>query len=115
MTECLFCRIVDKEIPAKIVYEDDRVLAFEDLHPQAPVHILIIPKLHIEKVDEIASKEEYNYLGDIFKTINKVAREKYLSESGFRVVVNCGENAGQAVMHLHFHLLGGRAMHWPPG
>ncbi|GAQ93967.1 histidine triad (HIT) family protein [Thermodesulfovibrio aggregans] len=111
---CVFCRIIKKEIPSKIVYEDDLVLAFEDIAPQAPVHILVIPKKHYSTVLEM-KEEEKELIGHIFMVINKIAREKGFDERGFRVVVNCNPEAGQTVYHVHFHLLAGRQMHWPPG
>lgn len=111
---CVFCRIVKKEIPSKIVYEDDLVLAFEDIAPQAPVHILVIPKKHYSTVLEM-KEEEKELIGHILMVINKIAREKGFDERGFRVVVNCNPEAGQTVYHVHFHLLAGRQMHWPPG
>lgn len=111
---CVFCRIVKKEIPSKIVYEDDLVLAFEDIAPQAPIHILVIPKKHYSTVLEM-KEEEKELIGHIFMVINKIAREKGFDERGFRVVVNCNPEAGQTVYHVHFHLLAGRQMHWPPG
>ena len=111
---CLFCKIIDKEIPANIVYEDEHVLAFEDLNPQAPVHILIIPKKHISTTLDI--KEEDNELvGRMFQAANLLAKEKGIAEKGFRTVMNCNKEAGQTVFHIHLHLLGGRAMNWPPG
>jgi histidine triad (HIT) family protein len=109
---CIFCRIIAKQIPASVVYEDDQVLAFNDLSPQAPVHILVIPKQHVETVDQL---QDMSVLGELFSAIKKLAKEKGLDKSGYRVVVNHGADAGQAVPHLHFHLLGGRALHWPPG
>lgn len=114
MTDCLFCRIVSKKIPAKIIYEDERVLAFEDINPQAPVHSLLIPKKHISTTLDI--KDETNELiGHLFQTAGKIAKEKGVAESGFRLVVNTNPEAGQTVYHLHIHILGGRHMHWPPG
>lgn len=110
---CVFCKIVSGEIPSKKAYEDDRVLAFFDLEPQAPVHILIIPKLHIKSVNEIDS-ENSEIIGYIFEVARKLAKEFGL-EKGYRIVNNCGEDGGQTVEHLHFHLLGGRSMKWPPG
>jgi histidine triad (HIT) family protein len=111
---CIFCKIVKKEIPAKIVFEDNKVLAFEDVSPQAPVHILIIPKTHIEKLSDI-KEESAAIIGRLTLTANMLANEKKVDRSGYRVVVNCGHDAGQAVSHLHMHLLGGRPMGWPPG
>jgi histidine triad (HIT) family protein len=111
---CLFCKIIDKEIPAKIVYEDEHVLAFEDVSPQAPVHILIVPKKHISTLLDV--KEEDNELiGRMFQAANVLAKEKRIDEKGFRTVMNCNADAGQTVFHIHLHLLGGRGMNWPPG
>lgn len=111
---CLFCRIVKKEIPSKTVYEDDRVLAFEDINPQAPIHILVIPKKHISTPLEIKSMDN-ELIGYMFQAANKIAKEKNIAERGFRLVMNCNRESGQTVFHIHLHLLGGRIMHWPPG
>lgn len=111
---CLFCKIVKKEIPAKIVYEDDGVLAFEDINPQAPVHILVIPKKHIATSLDIKD-EDHELMGRLFQAANRIAQERGVAERGFRTVVNCNREAGQTVFHLHLHLFGGRALHWPPG
>jgi histidine triad (HIT) family protein len=111
---CIFCRIVNKEIPAKIVYEDDKVLAFHDINPQAPYHILVIPKKHISTLLEL-TEEDKDLIGHIFLVMNKLAQELSVAERGYRVVVNCNEEAGQTVFHVHFHFLAGREMHWPPG
>lgn len=111
---CIFCRIVNKEIPAKVVYEDDKVFAFHDINPQAPYHILVIPKKHLSTLLEI-SEEDKDLIGHIYMTINKIAQDLGFAERGFRVVVNCKEEAGQTVFHVHFHVLAGRPMDWPPG
>ena len=111
-TECLFCRIAEGEIPADIVAEGDNWLAFRDIQPQAPVHVLVIPRTHVGSAAELET--EPALAGDLLKAVAAVARQEGLEE-GFRVVTNVGERAGQSVMHLHFHLLGGRRMHWPPG
>lgn len=110
---CIFCKIINREIPAKIVYEDEKVIAFEDINPQAPFHILIIPKKHIESVMEIEDEDKEIIL-QIYKTIQKIAKDENLSQ-GFRLVVNYGKDAGQTVFHLHFHLLSKRLFGWPPG
>lgn len=110
----IFQRIIAKEIPAKILYEDDRCMAFEDVNPQAPVHLLVIPKKDIASTNEV-EPEDSELIGHIFCVIKKLAVEKGLSESGYRVVSNCGPEAGQSVPHLHFHLIGGRPLAWPPG
>lgn len=111
--DCVFCKIISGEIPSEKAYEDDKVLAFFDLEPQAPVHILIIPKEHIESVDRVNSQNS-QIIGYIFEIAAKLAKEFGLSK-GYRIVSNCGEDGGQTVGHLHFHLLGGRFMQWPPG
>ena len=111
---CLFCRIVAKEIPAKVVLETDKVLAFRDINPQAPVHILVIPKTHIENT--MALKTEHSpVLFDIFRSAQEIARQEGVDKSGFRLNFNNGPDAGQAVSHLHLHILGKRKLGWPPG
>lgn len=114
MGDCLFCKIIEKTIPAKIVYEDEQALAFEDINPQAPVHILVIPKKHIPTILDL-KEEDDNCLGYVFKVANKIAKDKGIADRGFRLVTNCNPESGQTVYHIHFHLLGGRPMHWPPG
>ena len=111
---CIFCKIAHKEIGAKIVFENDRVVAFEDLKPQAPVHLLIIPKVHIEKVADITA-EDSDLVAELVLTAKSLALQKGVSESGYRLVLNCNKDAGQEVSHLHLHLLGGRKFSWPPG
>lgn len=111
----IFSKIINKEIPADIVYESENVLAFKDIKPQAPVHILIIPKIEIPKVTDINGIEHASLLGEMIDTANKIAKDKGIAEDGFRLVFNCGDNGGQEVYHLHLHLLGGRKMNWPPG
>ena len=111
----IFSKIIKKEIPADIVFESDTVLAFKDINPQAPVHILIIPKIEIPKVSDIKGEEHAKLLGELFDAANKIAKEMNIDEDGFRLVFNNGSNAGQEVYHLHMHLLGGRRMKWPPG
>jgi histidine triad (HIT) family protein len=110
----IFKRIIDREIPADIVYEDDRCLAFRDVKPQAPTHVLVIPKKEIASIDALAD-EDAELLAHLWKVIRDLARQLKLNAEGYRVVVNCGANAGQTVDHIHFHLLGGRSMGWPPG
>jgi len=107
MNDCIFCKIVNKEIPANIVYEDEEVIAFKDIHPVAPVHILIIPKKHIEKLTDIKKEDEAS-IGRIYAVINDIAKNQGIDKRGFRVIINCGEEGGQVVNHLHFHLLGGK-------
>ncbi len=111
---CIFCRIAKKEIPAQVVYEDERVLAFYDINPQAPYHILVIPKKHISTLLEL-QEEDKVLIGHLFLVMKKLAEELGLSERGYRVVVNCGEEAGQTVFHVHYHFLSGRPFGWPPG
>ena len=115
MAENIFSKIIKKEIPADIVYESDDVLAFRDINPQAPVHILIIPKIEIPTVREINGLEHAELLGKLVDVANNLAEKEGISKDGFRLVFNCGENGGQEVYHLHLHLLGGRQMKWPPG
>ncbi len=111
----IFSKIIAKEIPADIVYESDNVLAFRDINPQAPIHILIIPKIEIQTIREIVGSEHAELLGEMYDAANKIAKDEDIYEDGFRLVFNCGENGGQEVYHLHMHLLGGRKMKWPPG
>ncbi len=112
--DCLFCKIAEKEIPAEIIYEDDLCLAFNDINPCAPVHFLMIPKKHIASMADI-SEEDEKLLGHMMKIISILANDKGLNENGYRIVNNCGKDGGQTVGHLHFHVLGGRSMTWPPG
>lgn len=109
MENCLFCKIIKGEIPCKKVYEDEEILAFHDINPAAPIHILVIPKKHIDCVAHI-SKEDENLVGKIYGVINKIAEQQGFKEEGFRVIVNSGENGGQEVMHLHFHILAGKKL-----
>ena len=112
--DCLFCKIIAGEIPSKKVYEDDKVYAFYDISPAAPVHVLIIPKVHIPSANAITA-ENADVVGHIFKVAAKIAASLGIAEKGYRIVNNCGEDGGQTVGHLHFHLLGGRSLQWPPG
>ena len=114
MENCVFCKIVEGQIPAKIVYQDAEVVAFEDINPQAPQHVLLIPRRHIASITDL-TMEDGPVLASIFVAASKVARELGIAESGFRFVTNVGPDAGQSVFHLHFHLLGGRKLAWPPG
>ncbi|MGE4282269.1 MAG: histidine triad nucleotide-binding protein [Clostridia bacterium] len=114
MTDCIFCKIAAKQIPSSIVYEDEKVLAFKDINPAAPVHVLIIPKQHFSSVMEINEKNA-EIIAHIFTICTKLAADLGVSDKGFRVVNNCGEDGGQTVGHIHFHLLGGRPLAWPPG
>jgi len=111
--DCLFCKIAAGEIPSKKLYEDDRLLAFYDIDPQAPVHFLVIPKEHISGADQIDEKNS-DIVAHVYEVIAKLTRELGV-DGGFRVVTNCGESAGQSVPHLHFHVLAGRNLGWPPG
>ncbi|MGI6588803.1 MAG: histidine triad nucleotide-binding protein [Peptococcia bacterium] len=113
MKECLFCKIIRGEIPSKKAYEDERVLAFYDINPTAPIHVLVIPKEHIASLAEV-KEEQLELIGYLHGVIRKVAKDLGL-ENGYRVVNNCGQDGGQEVKHLHFHLLGGRKMTWPAG
>ena len=115
MADCIFCKIANKEIPSAAVYEDDMVLAFKDLEPQAPVHVLVIPKKHVESIKDLDDSHK-DVMGNIFcKVLLRAAKEQGVDEKGFRVVANTGDEGGQTVKHLHIHLLGGRSMQWPPG
>ncbi len=114
MNDCIFCKIIKKEIPASIVYEDEEILAFDDIRPQAPVHTLIIPKIHLPSLKE-ASPEQAALLGKILIQAREIARLKGIDVTGYRVVLNTGPDSGQEVFHIHFHLLGGRRLGWPPG
>lgn len=113
-TDCLFCKIRDGLIPAKLVHQDDLSLGFEDIRPQAPTHVLFIPKRHIATVNDITS-EDREIVGHLFTAAAKLARERGISESGYRLVMNTNRDAGQTVFHIHLHLVGGRPMEWPPG
>ena len=113
MEECLFCRIVRREIPAQIVHEDEHALVFKDVNPQAPTHVLVVPKEHLDSVEAVGSAQAV-LLGDLFDAIRAVAAKEGITETGYRVVTNVGEDAGQLVRHLHFHVLGGRSLRWPP-
>ena len=114
MKSCLFCKIISKEIPARVVFEDDVLLAFEDIRPQAPVHILLIPKEHFASLAE-AGEDKEKILGRLLLAAGAAARERGLDRTGYRVVLNTGPDSGQEVFHIHVHLLGGRKMGWPPG
>ena len=113
--DCIFCKIAHKEIPSNFVYEDESVVAFRDLEPQAPVHVLIIPKKHIVSMLELAADDKELLAHITCEVIPKLAKELGVAEKGFRITVNTGEEGGQTVKHLHFHMLGGRSMQWPPG
>lgn len=114
MAECVFCRIASGELEAAIVYQDDRVVAFRDINQRAPVHVLIIPRKHVSSLNEVAEEDEAA-VGHIVRIAAEIASEEGVAESGYRLVTNCGPAAGQSVDHVHFHLLGGRSLGWPPG
>jgi histidine triad (HIT) family protein len=112
--DCIFCKIASGAIPTTKVYEDEKVIAFNDISPVAPVHILIIPKDHISSAMELNNESTY-LVGHIFMAAQKIAEKLNIAQSGFRIVNNCGSDGGQTVDHIHFHLIGGRSMQWPPG
>lgn len=114
MSDCLFCRIIDREIPAAIVYEDDRVLAFNDINPQAPTHVLVIPKRHVASLNDLAETDDA-MIGELVRRATAIAAGRGLARGGFRTVFNTNRDAGQTVFHVHLHLLGGRSLGWPPG
>lgn len=111
---CLFCKIVNKEIPATVLFENEELVVFKDIKPQAPFHGLVIPKKHIETINEVA-EEDINLLGKMIYKAKEIAQEEALAEDGYRLVFNINKNAGQEVFHIHLHLLGGRQLSWPPG
>lgn len=112
MTDCLFCKMVAGDIRPAMVYETDHILAFRDIHPRAPVHVLIIPKRHVATLDDL---DDPALAGELLIAAREVARQEKIADSGYRTVINCRGASGQEVYHLHVHLLGGRQMHWPPG
>lgn len=112
--DCIFCNIAAGQIPAKLVYEDPRVVAFRDIKPEARVHVLLIPRRHVERVSDLTSEDDFKLVGEIHRAAIKIAKDEGL-DAGFRLVTNSGPDAGQTVNHLHYHLLGGRRMKWPPG
>ncbi len=114
MIDCLFCKIVEGEIPADIIYESDTAIAFRDINPQAPTHVLIIPRKHISTINDISAADQ-ELIGTLFMAAKEIAANEGIAESGYRVVMNCNEGAGQSVFHIHLHLLGGRGLGWPPG
>lgn len=114
MENCIFCKIIAGEIPSKKVYEDEQVYAFYDINPAAPVHVLVIPKTHIASANDI-SNENSGVIAHIFEVVQKIASDHKIADGGYRVVNNCGIDGGQTVGHLHFHILGGRSLGWPPG
>ncbi|ACL70025.1 histidine triad nucleotide-binding protein [Halothermothrix orenii] len=114
MGDCIFCKIANGEMDTDLVYEDEKVVAFKDINPQAPVHLLIVPRKHIPTLLDLEKSDE-ELIGHIYKIASKLAREEGIADRGFRVVSNCNEEGGQTVFHIHFHLLGGRNLQWPPG
>jgi len=114
MKDCIFCKIINGEIPSKKIYEDDTVYAFYDITPEAPIHFLVIPKEHIESVNNLNSNNSH-VVSHIFTVINKLAVELKIADTGYRIINNCGEDGGQTVKHIHFHVLAGRSLKWPPG
>ena len=114
MNSCIFCKIAEGKAKAEVVYQNDRILAFRDIDPKAPVHILIIPRKHIATINDLSSNDK-DLIGDFFLAAKEIAKMENLSERGYRLVFNCNREGGQAVYHIHLHLLGGRSMKWPPG
>lgn len=114
MTDCLFCKIASKEIPAEVVWEDGHLIAIKDINPVAPVHILLIPKKHIVSLNDV-TEEDAELMGHMQVIAAKLAKDLNIAEHGYRLVNNCGEQGGQTVLHIHYHLLGGRQLGWPPG
>lgn len=114
MTDCIFCKIVNKEVPTTLIYEDQNIVAFNDLYPRAPTHILIIPRKHIATLNDVAENDAH-LTGQLMFTAQQLAKQQGIAEEGYRVVMNCNKGAGQAVFHIHLHLLGGRPLTWPPG
>jgi histidine triad (HIT) family protein len=114
MSSCLFCKIITREIPGAIVYEDERILAFNDISPQAPTHVLLVPKRHIASLNDLQPGDD-QVLGELVRRAAAIAKERGISAGGFRTVFNTNSDAGQTVFHVHLHLLGGRSLGWPPG
>ncbi len=112
--DCLFCKIISKALPSKMIYEDQDLIVIEDINPQAPVHLLLIPKVHRGSVMDLADSDQ-NLMGSLILKIKEIAGKKGIGQSGFRLALNCGEEGGQTVSHIHFHLMGGRRLRWPPG
>jgi histidine triad (HIT) family protein len=114
MDDCLICRIIERKIPAALVYEDDRVAAFTDINPQAPTHVLVVPKRHIPTLNDLSTEDD-QLVGELVRRAAAIAKERGLSAGGYRTVFNTNRDAGQTIFHIHLHLLGGRSMVWPPG
>ncbi len=114
MSDCLFCKIVDGEIPADIVFESETAVAFRDINPQAPTHVLVIPRKHIATINDIKPADEA-IVGSLYSAAREIAEAEGIADAGYRAVMNCNEQAGQTVFHIHLHVLGGRSLGWPPG
>jgi len=114
MNDCLFCKIIEGEIPCEFIYQDEDLLAFKDINPQAPFHCLIIPKVHINALSSITEKHD-KLMGKLTTAATRICKEKGFNENGYRLVINCGEDGGQTVPHIHMHILAGRTLQWPPG
>lgn len=112
--DCLFCKVLNGDIPADIIYESDSAIAFRDINPQAPTHVLVIPRKHVATINDL-DEENQGIVGSLYLAAKDIARAEGLSDEGYRVVMNCNEGAGQSVFHIHLHVLGGRALSWPPG
>jgi histidine triad (HIT) family protein len=113
MEDCLFCKIIEKKIDAKIVHEDERAIAFRDVNPQAPLHVLVVPRKHIATIDDVTSEDEAD-MGYLFRVASEIAAAEGLAERGYRTVMNCKAEAGQSVFHVHLHVVGGKQLGWPP-
>lgn len=114
MSDCIFCKIIEKQIPSNIIYEDDNTIAFDDINPKAPIHKLIIPKLHIETINHIEPKHQL-LIGRLFTAASKIAKQLNIADDGYRVLMNCNKHGGQEVYHIHLHLIGGKQLAWSPG
>jgi len=114
MLDCLFCKIIERKIPSHITYEDEKVVAFKDVNPQAPIHQLIVPRKHIATINDINANDK-EILGHMVLVAQKIAKQEQINDSGYRLIFNCNNDGGQMVYHLHLHMLGGRSMTWPPG
>ena len=114
MSDCHFCKIINREIPANIVHNTENVLAFDDINPKAPTHVLVIPKKHIATANDIEPEDQL-IIGELFTVAKKIAKVRGIAEDGYRLVMNCNKHGGQEVYHIHLHLIGGKQLHWPPG